>query len=193
MREPFNNIKVGPFAAKYHQSSVDESFLVSLHSYLAQELIPQVSIKFDAVDGRLTACYDNDRNCGPNSAVKNLYRLEVAFHEKGASEEIKTDLRYKPESGIFEERNSKPLYLWTVDRKQKYAEARKSIEEACQAIQKNNAVDVNCPLCSSMLSITNNDNLFDVRCPNGCFNYNYHREPKTREILHGHFFMKELN
>ncbi len=193
MRKPFNNIKVGPFAAKYHQSSVDESFLESLHSYLVQELIPQVSIKYDTVDGRLTACYDNDRNCGPNSAVKNLYRLEVAFHEKSFSEEIKTDLRYKHESRKFEERNSQPLYLWTIERKQKNAEDRKSIEELCQAIQKNTVVDENCPLCGSMLSITNNDNLFDVRCPNGCFNYNYHREPTTREFLHGHFFMKEPN
>jgi hypothetical protein len=29
-----------------------------------------------------------------------------------------------------------------------------------------------------------------LSCPRGCFNYNFHRDPETREFMHGHFFAR---
>jgi hypothetical protein len=47
-----------------------------------------------------------------------------------------------------------------------------------------------CPRCSARLSLIDSPGLFDLSCPEGCFNYNFHRDPETKEFMHGHFFSR---
>jgi hypothetical protein len=107
------------------------------------------------------------------------------------SEQLKTQLVYSPADGTFGVRHDKPLILWTEERKRRKVEDRQRIEAICREILAGNAVDTSCPICGAIARVINADTLFDVSCPNHCFNYNFHRDPKTRKFMHGHFFMND--
>jgi hypothetical protein len=191
MPPPFHNIRIGPFATQYHRSSVDATFCADLYDHLCHALLPQVTIAYEEVGGSLVAVFDEDRFCGPNSVVKNIYRLVMVFRCGDTTEEVDAELKYVPSTRSFVRHKGKALYLWTVGRKARVSEVEQRIEEVCRAIERGERLAGPCPVCGAELRIADNDRLFDVTCPSHCFSYNYHRHPETRGFVHGHLFMKE--
>ena len=191
MTPPFHTIRIGPFATAFQQQRVDDSFLADLDSYLLRELLPQVTIPYETTEGSLRASYDEDRYCGPRSVVRDIYAFEFQFLAADLVEELKAKLIYLPKERTFSIRYGKPLYLWTISRKRRSHDATRRIRELCQEILEGRTEPANCPVCGGATRIINADAMFDVTCLQRCFNYNFHRDPKTREFLHGHFFQKE--
>jgi hypothetical protein len=191
MQPPFHNLRLGPFKASYHRSQVDASFCADLEAFITREMLPQVTIDYEKVDGALTALYDEDRNCGPHSAVKNLYRLKLEFRRGEEAEEADLQLKHLPESHAFIGRYKKPPYLWTHRRKARMEEIAESVDRLCTAIQEGEAPTPVCPACGATLRVIDTDSLFDVTCPSLCFAYNFHRDPQTREFIHGHRFFND--
>lgn len=190
MHPPFEFIRFGPFVAEYHRMNVNQDFVEALQCYLEATLLPQVTIEYESVIGGVTASYDNDRNCGPNSAIKNLYKVEISFSKGSLVEDLKAELNYSPISRRFSVRNNGPLYLWSVARKIRDQELRRSIDVLCREIDHEGRSDADCPCCGVALRIINTPGLFDVVCPRACFKYNFHRDPNTGQFEHGHFFMR---
>lgn len=189
MHPCFAAINFGPFQSDYHAIAVDSRFREALSTYLASELLPQVDKPFESTSGSLNAVYDNQKYCGPNSAVRDLYRLEFHFHRASGDDAIKIDLAYSPSTQSFRPRyRGKKLFLWTETRKEKQKVQNIEIEHVCQLILRGEMQTANCPCCGNILSIINSPSLFDVSCSQGCFNYNFHRDPETGKFQNGHFF-----
>src|ERR1700742_856967 len=101
MHPAFVTIQFGPFLTSYHQKAVDVQFRELLGAYLEKELLPQVEEPFDSTTGNLTAKIDDDKHCGPNSLVKDTYKLEFSFLRVGSSDDIKVQIRRNPRTGQF--------------------------------------------------------------------------------------------
>ncbi len=150
--------------------------------------MPQADLPFDSTSGSFAATHDEDRYCGPNSIVRNIYKLEFAFHRASGDDTVRAELVYRPETETFTVRRNKALYLWTAARRARNDEQRSAIQLVCDRIADDKLTEAACPLCSAALRIHDTPNLFDVTCPKGCFNYDFHRDPKDGAFLHGHFF-----
>ena len=88
MIDPFSTIAYGPFATTYHNDLVDERFKANLQRYLRAELLPQASIAFAETDGRLTAAFNDQKYCGPHSAIRNIFDFEF-FQKNSSHQKIK--------------------------------------------------------------------------------------------------------
>jgi hypothetical protein len=190
MSSPFDAIVYGPFKAEYHRVLVDDSFKRALSEFLASKLLPQLDHAFTDATGTLSACFDEDRFCGPNSLVRDCFRLEFAFRGADGESRIKTEVVYNL-GGLFAVRRGRrgySLYLWTPSRQRKRQSEQEAIQRTVRAILDHVNDHPSCPLCSAALKVVDAPALFDVVCPNRCFNYNFHRDEKG-EPLHGHFFM----
>ena len=190
MEPPFHTLKTGPFKTKYHKSTARE-MLVDLEEYLRRTLLPQVTISFQATEGSLTPVVNENRFCGPGSLVKDTYKLKFRFLAYELSEHTEAELRYRPAQHTFTIVSKPGLYLWTIARQKKRKELLANVEALCQRILRKEPNEASCPVCSGPISIVDSPALFDVTCPRGCFNYSFHRDPKSQEFLHGHFFVGE--
>ncbi|PXX38524.1 hypothetical protein [Undibacterium pigrum] len=188
MHPAFSSIQFGPFASAYHSQSTSAEFKLAFSKFLEQHLLPQVEHPFDSTSGTLLASYDDEKYCGPNSLVRDIYNFDFSFHRKSGDDSIKIELVFNARDQSFSTRRNKPFYLWTVSRRERYQEQGQRIEALCQRIAKQEPVNAVCPICSTSLHVHDSPTLFDVRCPNRCFNYNYHRDPVDGQFLHGHFF-----
>lgn len=189
MHPAFSTIEFGPFRSEYHRVAVDADFREALSDYLVAELLPQVDQPFGSTTGRLRATYDDQKYCGPISAVRDLYTLEFEFCRASGADSIKIDLAFCPKDRSFSPRyRGKPLHLWTAARKEAHISRKESIKAICDRILHGEVSRAPCPCCGAALHIINAPALFDVSCPKHCFNYNFHRDPQTGEFLHGHFF-----
>jgi hypothetical protein len=186
MSSPFDAIVYGPFNAEYHRALVNDSFKRALREALTAKLLPQLDHDFTDATGTLAACFDEDRFCGPNSLVRDCFRLEFQFRGPDGESRIKTEITYN--RGEFSARRGHSLYLWTPSRQRKRQLKEEAIQRTVGAILDNALDRPSCPLCSAELHVINAPALFDVVCPNRCFKYNFHRDEKGRP-LHGHFFM----
>ncbi len=191
MHANFNNIRFGPFNSTYHAEAMTADFKEALSEFLETNLLPQIEESFESASGSVTAGYDDEKYCGPNSIVRDIYKFEFAFHRPSGDDTIKIELVFSSKSQTFSTRRKKPFYLWTNRRREIYLAQGQSIKVLCDRIAKRESVAAVCPLCSATLIVHDAPSLFDVRCPGRCFNYNYHRDPKDGSFLHGHFFRKE--
>lgn len=166
-------------------------FRQELERYLQAELIPQVDEPFERVEGSVTAEFNEERNCGPNSAVRDAYKLAIKFVRRTSADELAIPLYRDPKTGGFRPRSKgQPLFLWTEKRKTEEAVFRDTLDSLVQAIQSGRKPTLSCPRCSAELRLVDTPDIFDLFCLNGCFTYNFHRDPKTREFRHGHFFSR---
>jgi hypothetical protein len=191
MAPPFHTIEYGPFKAGYHVDQVSSGFKEDLRAYLTRELLSQVTLGFEHSAGSLAAVYDEDRFCGPRSAVRDIYRLVFRFTKGETAEHIDQDLIYRSKDRSFSPRRGNRLYLWTVPRQNRREQDGQRLSEICNRILRGDHGRSQCPICQSDLSVTNEPRLLDVRCPNGCLAYNMHRDPRTGEPIHGHSILKE--
>jgi hypothetical protein len=191
MHPAFTNIEFGPFQTVYHRSAVNNGFREALSKFLEREVLPQLDEPWTRTQGRLTAEFDAEKYCGPNSAVRDAYKLELAFIRDSGADEIKAQIYRDTKTGDFRPRfKGRPLVLWTEKRKAEQRTFRKAIDHVIKRIQAGEHFQWVCPRCSARLSLIDSPGLFDLSCPHGCFNYNFHRDLKTREFTHGHFFSK---
>jgi hypothetical protein len=186
----FATIEFGPFETSYHREVVDERFREALSSYLERELLPQVSEPYETTKGILKAAFNDEKYCGPNSAVRDRYKLEFQFLRGGESDDIKLEIYRDPKPGTFRPRHvHSPIVLWTKEKKDAQRAFRESINSIVARIDKGEKSQWMCPRCSAVLRLVDEDYLFNLDCPNKCFVVNWHRDPKTREFMHGHVYL----
>lgn len=191
MHPAFATIEFGPFKSDYHKAAVDTDFRDLLNDYLVGQLLPQVDEPFENTVGRLIATYDDQKYCGPNSAVRDFYTLDFEFQRPSGSDSIKADLAFSREQRLFAQRyRGTPFYLWTASRKTAQTRLTNEIKLVCDRILSGKIVQAPCPCCGVELQIINTPGLFDVSCPSRCFNYNFHRDAKTGTFQHGHFICR---
>jgi hypothetical protein len=190
MNPVFQTIRYGPFHTDYHRSAVDEDFKESLSRFLEAEVLPQVDEPFDTTEGELVTDYNEERYCGPNSAVRNAYRLSFRFMRSSGADELDAHL-YRDKTGDFRARYAgAPLILRTKLREELQKELNGKVQEIVERIQADEAGPWGCPQCGSELNVTNVPALFGITCPKGCFTMDYHRDPATGELIHGHYFSR---
>ena len=192
MSTPFDNLKYGPFEATYHREAVSAEFKARLVSYLTEELLPQVTIDYEETFGSLEAVFDDDLNCGPHSAVKYIYKLTFVFQRGKQTEEIVDEIVYNPVTGAWRPRWPHLLTLQTVERKRDREQLVVEVNKLLNRMQEKKSFSAKCPACGADLQIIDRTDLFDLSCSDGCFNYDFHRDPETGEFRHGHFFINEF-
>lgn len=188
MSSLFDAIVYGPFNAEYHRLIVGDTFRAVLSDFLERKLLPQVDHEVTGTSGKLTACFDEDQYCSPNSLVRDCFRLELAIRGPVGQSSIKTELAYNSEEMTFAARRGHSLYLWTPSRQRRRQSEQKAIQQTVQAVLDGGVNQPTCPLCSTPLRYVNTSDIFDALCPNRCFKYNFHKDGKGRP-LHGHFIM----
>jgi hypothetical protein len=185
----FATVQFGPFETAYHRKAVDAEFREALSTYLEKELLPQVDEPFESTEGTLKAVFNEEKYCGPNSAVKDTYELEFSFLRSSGADCIRVQISRDQKSGSFRPRYpGRPMYLWTAARKQRQLTVREEIDDMVARILNGERGEWKCPQCGDLLRLVDSDHVFDLTCLRGCFTYEYHRDPVTRKFMHGHFF-----
>jgi hypothetical protein len=188
-------IRFGPFDAAYYQQLVDDTFKVRLGAYLQHELVPQLTIAPDRVEGTLIALNDEDRYCGPNSCIKDSFCLKLQFLQGVLQESVDVCLHYSPCKGTFYTSNHEPIRLWTLARQRRlleieelWAKDKTAIRTIWEGMDSGEIADGSpkiCPVCNSKLEISIRPDSMMLRCLE-CFTMQSHRDPETREFQHGH-------
>ena len=177
-------------STSYHRGMIENGLLMRLQKFVVDVLSPQLPAPAVIVDGTITPCFNEDRYCGPSSAVKDTYRLDIRFLAASEvlgtfKEEIEDDLR----SHTFRARyRHRKLHVITQARRDAQDALGNAVQTLCHRIAQEHLSSATCPKCKKTLSINDSPRLFDVTCPSGCFNYNFHRNPTSGEFLHGHVF-----
>ncbi len=110
-----DKIEFGPFTTSYHRDLVDTTFKEKLDHFLKGSLLSQLDSPLLELSGRLIATFDNVRNCGPNSLVRDIFTLEcVAVCDDGTSD-LKSDIVYDRKHGIFTPRTGFDHYFLRLD------------------------------------------------------------------------------
>src|SRR5215204_5732066 len=129
MHPAFATIKFGPFKTVYHKHAVDEGFREALSAFLQRELLPQLDGDYLRTHGRLTAEFNENKYCGPNSAVRDAYKVEFSFVQREGVAEVNAKIYRDPKTGSFRPRyKALPLTLWTQKRKQEQQVFRQAID-----------------------------------------------------------------
>ena len=187
-----DEIQFGPFSSAYHRGLVDDDFKATLQRFLEREMLPQIDDPVLEADGTLSATFDNERYCGPNSLVRNIFTLEIVLVGDAGKSELKSDITYCDADGSFAPRtgHGHHFYVWTPTRRRNREQELESIQRTVDDIQRGRESNPACPICNGSLSAIDNSDIFDVRCSsNRCFQYNYHKDENGR-LAHGHFFTK---
>lgn len=180
----------GPFAAAYHRDAVDDLFRSRLSRFVEEQLLPLSTLCRPEVSGAVTAFADEDRHCGPNSAVKEIYRLQITLADGKLTEDFDQEIIHRPEAETFTVRGDRPLYLWTVERKRRQVENEKAIEALISKIC-NGLREAQCPVCGAPVDVSDEAEIFGAKCSEGCFYWHYHRFELGGEPVHGTFMMKD--
>lgn len=193
LRSPMS-IRVEPtISTIYHRGMINSGLLAHLERFISTELASQLPSPPDDIHGTLVPCYDEERYCGPNSAVKDLYRLDLSFRiGSDIAGTFKGDLRYSPaDQSFFPRYRHSRLVVITQARQEAQKLLSNAVHTLCRRICEEHITEATCPKCAAGLDIINSPALFDVSCPQRCFNYNFHRDPSSGEFQHGHLFFSQ--
>ena len=126
--------------------------------------------------------------------MRDAYKLEFSFIREHGTDDVKAKIYRDPKTGSFRPRfKNLPLVVWTERLETQEHTFRETIGDMVSRIQAGEVSQWDCPKCSARLSLLDSPGLFDLSCVQGCFNYHFHRDPKTREFTHGHFFSRPPN
>ena len=185
-----DQIRFGPFKATYHRDLVDNAFKEQFELFLWANLVPQLECPLRELEGTLTATFDNEKNCGPNSLVRDIFTLEcLVMCDDGASE-LKSDIVFDPKCFAFAPRHGfdRYFYVWTPTRKKQRETHLAQIQLVVDDVTRGESTGLACPICGGDIKAINNADIFDARCLlRRCFVYNYHKDELGR-LAHGHFF-----
>ena len=185
-----DHVRFGPFKTPYHRDLVDADFVHTFEQFLFANLMPQFDSPLRELDGSLTAAFDNEKNCGPNSLVRDIFSFEcIAICDDGKSE-LKSDVVFDATGRTFTPRHGfdRYFYVWTPNRKRQRELELLQIQSVVDDIMRGNLTGLACPICRGNISAVNNTDIFDARClRHRCFVYNYHKDERGR-LAHGHFF-----
>ena len=161
MHPAFTTIEFGPFQTAYHREAVDFGFREELSKFLERELLPQVDEPFRRTRGRLTAEFDAEKYCGPNSAVRDAYKLEFSFIRDHGDDQTEAKIYRDLKTGSFLPRfKGQPLILWTEKRKAERQSFREAIDRMVKRIHSGEHSQWFCPRCSIRLSLIDSPALF---------------------------------
>ena len=197
LRNLIRTIEIGPLETEYHRQEVDEEFLAALGRFIEQKILPQAEEPYSSTEGSLVPPFNEERYCGPNSAVRNIYSLKLTLVRKSGSDEFKGDIRFKDGAFQMRRRHESPI-LWTARLKKEETDFRVGLQNLVKRVLKNEETggektEWHCPRCEKVLGLVLSPHIFDLSCANGCFTYNFHRHPETKEFLHGHMYSKPLH
>ena len=183
-------LQFGPFTTAYHAQLVTDAFKASARQFVTSNILPQVDHDIVEIDGTFTPRATEDRNCGPNSAIKNCFHLYIRFFGDAETDnsEVKAQLWYRPDQSSFSVATGSSIYVWTPTRRAERESQKAAIQRMVDSLLKNQSITPSCPVCFSNVSVTNTADLFNAACPNECFRYNFHKDDQGR-LLHGHFNM----
>lgn len=187
-----DGLKFGPFTTAYHRQLVTDGFKTSACQFVTSNILPQVDHDIVELDGTLAPRATDDRNCGPNSAIRNCFYLDIRFFGDAEQDysELKSQLWYRPAQSVFQVSNGSSLYVWTPARRAERVTQKAAIQRMVDSVLRNEPMTPFCPVCFSNVSVVNTTDHFNAACPNQCFRYNFHKDEKGR-LLHGHFNMRE--
>jgi hypothetical protein len=187
-----DQIQFGHFSASYHRQLVNATFKEQLERFLQRALLPQLDSPLREMDGTLTATFDKEENCGPNSLVRDIFTLDcIAVCDDGTSD-LKSDIVYIPTSGTFTPRTGRDryFYVWTPARKRRREHELAAIQRVVDDIMRGERSGLACPICGGIITAINDADIFDARCTRQrCFVYNFHKDERGR-LAHGHFLTK---
>ncbi|QDT63104.1 hypothetical protein [Calycomorphotria hydatis] len=185
-------LKFGPFSTAYHQQLVTNSFRESALQFILEKVLSQVDHEVAEIDGALTPRATEEQNCGPNSAIRNCFHLEIRFWGQSPSSysELKTQLWYRPNTNSFQVAKRSSLYVWTPNRRKERETQLAAIQSMMDSVLKQEVSTPFCPVCFSNLSVINTADYFSADCPNECFCYRFRKDEQGR-LLHGSFNMPE--
>jgi hypothetical protein len=191
MHPAFQSIVFGPFRTNYHSLAVDGAFRESLSAYLEKNLLPQVEDPYSSTEGTLVAAFNEEKYCGPNSLVKDVYVLDFSFVREGERDSIKVDLIRNNDTGEFRPRyRGAGLELSTAKRRAAGGAFLRDIQTLVDRILRGEETELVCPSCGGQMTLVNSLHLFDLTCPVGCVTYNFHRDPESGAASHGHVFCR---
>jgi hypothetical protein len=184
----YRNVVFGPFKASWHQKHVSNKLKNDLVRFIDQVIEPQVTIRYSKCGGTLVASCNDDKYCGPHSAVRDIYRLTYAYETEDEIEDIDIELIYHRDTGEFTKRwRGLSLKLVTV-------EHRRNIQKLYELIRmawKDRTVSsITCPFCDNKVDVSYTSELFAVHCDNNCFESHYHLDAQSGEMKHGHVFVR---
>ena len=185
-----DHIQFGPFSTQYHSALVNDDFKSSLSGFLRSELFSQLDEPVSDADGTLTATFNNDRFCGPNSLVRNIFTLKISLYGDDGKSDLKSDIEYNPDTSAFSQRtgHGHNFYLWTPRRRQNRENEMEMIQRLVDEYRRTHKTGLVCPICQGNVTGVDDPSIFDLRCVNNrCFVYNYHKDEDGR-LAHGHFF-----
>ncbi len=185
-------MQFGPFTTAYHDQLITDSFKESARQFIAARVLPQVDHDIVELDAALTPRAAEDRNCGPNSAVKNCFYLEIRFFGHAGTEysELKCQLWYRPDDSAFHVATGSSIYVWTPKRRAERESQKASIQRMVDSILNNERTTPFCPVCFSNVPVVNTADHFNATCPTQCFRYSFHKDEQGC-LLHGHFIMRD--
>ncbi|MEM1058590.1 MAG: hypothetical protein AAGK14_05030 [Verrucomicrobiota bacterium] len=135
MHKAFAGIKIGPLKTRYHRRSVDDTFRAALSNFLEERLLPQVDEPYTTTKGKLKPCFNEEKYCGPNSAVRDRYEFKFSFIRDSGEDALEAKLLWYAETKIFEVHpNRQPLILWTARRQKCVREFREKVENLIKEI-----------------------------------------------------------
>ena len=140
--------------------------------------------------GTLTATFDNDRYCGPNSLVRNIFTLEIALYGEDGKSDLKSDIVFNSGTSAFSGRtgHGHHFYLWTPKRKAHRENELEMIQRLVDDFRRTHMTGLKCPICQGNVAGVDDPLTFELRCVDSrCFVYNYHKDEDGR-LAHGHFF-----
>ena len=172
MHPAFANITYGPFHTAYHLAACGPDFREQLSELLEEQLIPQLEEPYTTAAGTLTAKFNEEKYCGPNSAVKNRYELDFCFSGLSGNSEVKASLLHDPASGRFAPWNRKyPVLLVTPRLKAIRTVFENEISRNLRKYWKAKRAGGPCPACGLPLDVHSGNYHFRLSCPKGCVEY----------------------
>lgn len=184
MHPVFASIQYGPFSTSYHRSVVTDAFREALSIFLEEAVLAQVDEPFDATEGRLTAVVNDEKHCGPNSLVKDIYKLEFAFIRDGSSDCLRDEFRFDRKSNSFVRRwKHRPVIVWTQRRREREKALLPTVKEMLARLARHEPGRWICPRCDAELTVIDTGESIRLSCPIDCFKASHHRKPQARMVM----------
>lgn len=139
----------GPFHTDHFRQAVDEKFRADFFTYARTHLLPRIKGQQPVIEGQVYAPYDEERHLGPNSALKNRYRIMFTFTSPQGKESVSGLLIYERATGEFSPGRGK-LY-WMDFEKNREADYRGQIVDRIAYRYAQGQRSILCPVCSSAL------------------------------------------